>query len=240
MGRKSKIEWTDATWNPVTGCTKISEGCKNCYAERIAKRFWGDRKFTDVQCHVDRLDIPGKWRKPRKIFVCSMSDLFHKDVPDEFIEQVFYSASIGLYARHHTYMILTKRPARMMEFMNGHHECVQHHIWLGVSVENQEMADERVPILLDTPASVRFVSVEPMLGKVDLAKHLNKLNWVICGCESGRGARGTNIFWADSLREQCARYYVPFFLKQLRSDGKIIKMPELHGKIWDQYPGEMA
>jgi len=240
MSSKSRIEWTDATWNPVTGCTKISTGCKNCYAERIAKRFW-DRPFAEVRCHPDKLFEPKKWRKPRKVFVCSMSDLFHKDVPDSFISDVFMA--MALDARQHTYMILTKRPARMMEFMNGSHECVQHHIWLGVSVENQEMADERIPILLDTSAVIRFVSVEPMLGEVNLEKYfhgrLRKLDWVICGCESGRGARPTNVFWADLLRAQCQLYKIPFFLKQLRGDGRLIKMPELNGRVWDQYPEDL-
>ena len=230
---------TDSTWNPVTGCTKISAGCKNCYAERIAKRFW-DHPFSEVREHPERLEEIRKWKKPRKIFVCSMSDLFHKDVSDDFISQVFME--MALHGRQHTFIVLTKRPARMMEFMNGSHECVQHHIWLGVSVENQEMADERIPILLETSGVVRFVSVEPMLGAINLEEYLHtrkrirKLDWVICGSESGTGTRGTNVFWAADLKEQCVRYEVPFFLKQLRGGGKTIKMPELNGRIWNQYP----
>ncbi|HAC16944.1 MAG TPA: hypothetical protein DCE78_13515 [Bacteroidetes bacterium] len=252
---KTKIEWTDYSWNPVTGCTKISDGCKNCYAERIAKRFW-NRPFEKVWCHPERLADPSMWKKPKKIFVCSMSDLFHTDVPDDFIEQVFYT--MALNARQHTYMILTKRPARMLEFMNGHHECVQSHVWLGVSAENQEMADERIPILLQTPAVVRFVSVEPMLEKIDLVQagalsvyvsgggvgdyplsrglESNGISWVICGAESGHGARPFDMCWARDLKNQCQSAGVPFFLKQARINGQLLKMPELDGQIWEEYP----
>lgn len=249
MSAKSKIEWTDATWNPVTGCAKISTGCKNCYAERIANRFW-DHPFSEVRCHPERLKEPEKWKSSKRVFVCSMSDLFHKDVPDEFIEQVFYK--MALNARQHTYMILTKRPARMMEFMNGHHECVQSHVWLGVSTENQEMADERIPLLLQTSAIVRFVSIEPMLERLDISYGLNgcpeqykngewyqtypPIDWVICGAESGPGARPFKIGWARDIKNQCVKAGVPFFFKQARIDGKLVKMPELDGKIWAEYP----
>ena len=167
MGDKSKIEWCDATWNPVTGCTKISQGCKNCYAEGVANRFWGDRKFTDVQCHEDRLDQPLRWKRPRRIFVNSMSDLFHLDVPDEFIDKVF---GVMVLAKQHTFMILTKRPERMHEVIwRLFPTAYLKNVWLGVSVENQDTADERIPLLLRTPAAVRFVSCEPLLGPVDLS-----------------------------------------------------------------------
>ena len=199
----TSIEWTNETWNPVTGCTKVSPGCANCYAEGVAERFWKGRPFTDVQCHEDRLTQPLHWRKPRRVFVNSMSDLFHADVPIEFLAQVFdvmASATTPCRRRHkhedecwtgvpHTYQVLTKRPERM------HHLLTEElpkfldtawpgdstvnimrevgcwplpNVWLGVSVENQPTADKRIPVLLDTPAAVRFVSCEPLLEPVDL------------------------------------------------------------------------
>jgi protein gp37 len=184
MGAKSKIEWTDATWSPVTGCTKVSDGCKHCYAESLWPRFgklpdYAGRKFTDVRYHYDRLDQPFHWKKPRRIFVNSMSDLFHPDVPDEFISRVF---DVIQSLEQHTFQILTKRPKRMYDFMLSEtkgreslHRDYPHlkmpwpfpNVWLGVSVENQETSDERIPLLLQTPAAVRFVSCEPLLGPVD-------------------------------------------------------------------------
>ena len=248
----TKIEWATHTWNPVTGCTKISAGCKNCYAERIARRFYSE-PFDVVKLHPDRLEEPEHWKKPRRVFVCSMSDLFHKDVPDEFIEKVFMV--MELKARQHTFMILTKRPVRMKEFMDGHHECVQSHIWLGVTAENQELANERIPILLQAPAVNRFVSVEPMLERIDLVEtgalsiyvsgggvgniplsrgiENNGLDWVICGGESGSGARPHPPYIdIRYLKDQCQSSGIPFFLKQMWGE----KMPELDGKIWDEYP----
>lgn len=250
MSGDSRIEWTDKVWNPVTGCTKVSQGCKFCYAERIAERFWGERKFTEVICHEDRLDIPSHWRKPRKIFVNSMSDLFHPDVPDEFIWKVFQSMVYG--NRRHTFQILTKRPERMMKWMNANQTKFWHYsetktklwpdpcIWLGVSVENQETADERIPLLLATPAAVRFISYEPALGPVNLKlvrhepcnhpgcfSHVSHpcegcgyqagklpLDWVIAGGESGPFARPAHPDWLRSVRDQCRHAGIPFFFKQ--------------------------
>ncbi|MFH1635591.1 MAG: phage Gp37/Gp68 family protein [Chloroflexota bacterium] len=266
MGTTS-IEWTatrnnDGTivkgvvWNPTTGCTKVSAGCKNCYAERIAKRFWKDRKFTEVRCHPERLDIPLHWKKPRRIFVDSMSDLFHPDVPDEFIRDIWI---VMHECKLHTFMILTKRPERMQWLLNrqfGPH-LIESNVWLGVSCEDQKTADERIPLLVQTSAALRFVSIEPMLGKIDLSEYLDhcsyycdhgdmypeghrperpKIDWLICGCESGSGARPMNLDWARSLRDQCVSAGIPFFLKQAVIDGKLVKMPELDGRIWDQYP----
>lgn len=241
MSGKTKIEWADRVWNPTTGCTKGSEGCRNCYAERLAGRFWGERKFSEVQCHPDRLDLPHHWRKPQRIFVDSMSDLFHPDVPDEFIWDVWNKMD---HDWRHTFMILTKRPERMYQWAKYYVtelDCGEYpNIWLGVSVEDQKTADERIPLLLQTPAAVRFVSVEPMLGAVDmeLAVRTNcgvysynsltgenwpftmrsqddgeKLDWVICGGESGPGARPMHPDWARSLRDQCQAADVPFFFK---------------------------
>lgn len=226
----TKIQWAQETWNPVTGCTKISEGCLNCYAERMAKRFW-DRPFSKVMCHEDRLDQPSHWRNPRRIFVCSMSDLFHPDVPEDFIFAVFNKMMLTGW---HTYIVLTKRPERMAKFCNSRYfKPPIPNIWLGVTAENQARADERIPILLETPAAVHFVSVEPMFEPIDL---WGGLDWVICGCESGPGARPFDEAWARDLKEQCEVSGVPFFYKQGRVEGKLVKMPELDGRVWDQYP----
>ena len=272
---KTSIEWADAVWNPVTGCTKVSAGCKNCYAERIANRFWGQREFSDVRCHGDRLNDPCLMRKPQKIFVNSMSDLFHKDVPTSFIDDVFRAIKDPA-CRQHTFIILTKRPERMCNYFEDNGLEAFRNVWLGVSVENQRAADERIPFLLETPATVRFVSVEPMLEQINIADALNgfprmvserivvtrdmaldacdpslegstcgfdeweqtapPLDWVVCGCESGQGARPFDMDWARDLRDQCARANVPFFFKQARIGGRVIKMSELDGVVYAQYP----
>ncbi|RQV98734.1 phage Gp37/Gp68 family protein [bacterium] len=231
---KTKIEWTDYSWNPVTGCTKISAGCKNCYAERIAKRFW-NRPFEKVWCHPERLSEPDTWKKPRKIFVCSMSDLFHEDVPMDFIGDVFDEM---ICHPRHTFMVLTKRPARMLEFIRwyGIAEADMPNIWAGVSAEDQKTFYERVKILLDIYMPVRFVSVEPMLESIFTYTWLKNLDWVICGAESGQGARPFDMKWARDLKNQCQLAGVPFFLKQARIDGQMIKMPELDGQVWAEYP----
>ena len=244
MGDKTSIGWTDATWNPVTGCTKVSQGCKNCYAERVFPRAYGkDRKFTDVRCHLGRLDQPLRWKKPRRIFVNSMSDLFHEDVPAKFIDRVF---AVMCAADQHIYQILTKRPQTMLEYMSaawtpdGIDEvkttmkypsgCQRsnltwppEHVHLGVSVENQETANERIPILLQTPAAVRFISYEPALGPLNVFRWFDgphqqtrgkRLDWIICGGESGPHARIMEIEWLRSIVEQCQAACVPIFVKQ--------------------------
>ena len=223
---KTKIEWATAVWNPVTGCTKVSEGCRNCYAEGIAKRFWGERKFTDVQCHPERLSEPAKLKKPSRIFVNSMSDMFHHYIPYEFIKDIW---SVMLANQQHTFVILTKRADRMVETVDlllRDGFGVLPNVWIGVSVENQQAADERILLLLQTPAAVRFVSCEPLLGPVNLGllgtiPHSDpyslvyqKLNWVICGGESGTRARPMHPNWARSLRDQCQEASVSFFFKQ--------------------------
>lgn len=226
---KTKIEWTETVWNPVTGCSKVSQGCKNCYAETIAKRFWGDRKFTDVICHEDRLEQPLHWKKPRMIFVNSMSDLFHEDVPFEFIDRCFNVMSACDW---HTYQVLTKRPERMNEFF-GKHNPPSRNVWLGVSVEDQTTADERIPLLLQTPASVRWISAEPLLERINITKYLGKLDWVVVGGESGQSKRPFEIFWAQDLYNQCLGYKKPFFMKQV---DKVRPIPE-DLKI-KEYPNE--
>lgn len=293
MTDKTKIEWTDATWNPIRGCSRVSQGCVNCYAEGVARRFsgtggayeglinkhgsWnGNIRFVD---HL--LDQPLRWARGRKIFVNSMSDLFHENVPFEYIAVIFWIMSVTM---RHTYQVLTKRPERMLEFFRwvadydgafpddritdiahahpavkaldwkpatskrgGYDNCgpsfPYENVWLGVSVENQEAADERIPLLLQTPAAVRFLSCEPLLEKIDLRfihtykfrgaeildaltgdlygilgdpapGHLPSLDWIIAGGESGHGARPMHPDWPRSLLDQCQAAGVPLFFKQ--------------------------
>lgn len=231
----SKIEWTDSTWNPITGCTPVSEGCRNCYAKGIAKRFpvVHGGLFSEIRFHEDRLMQPLKWKKPRKIFVCSMGDLFHEDVQVQWLNEVF---RVIQNCRQHTFIVLTKRPERAKSYLRSVASCrawpeddvVFPNVWLGVTAENQEQADKRIPILLDTPAAVRVVSVEPMLGYVDLdipietgygsgfglSTALGYIDGVLCGGESGPNARPMHPDWARSLRDQCVAAGVPFFFKQ--------------------------
>ena len=256
MSGKTKIEWADRTWNPVTGCTKVSEGCRNCYAERYAQRFWGERKFSEVQVHWHKLNEPMRWRAPARVFVNSMSDLFHEDVSDEFIHKVF---RVMYDNPKHIFMILTKRPERMISRVPV---FPVKNVWLGVSVENQVTAEERIPYLLHTPAAVRFVSVEPMLGPVALwgAKYdhpygrktesltsgLGGLDWVICGGESGPGARSMRSEWVKDLRDQCVCGVVPFFFKQWGEylhlePGQVMDDRKkasrlLDGREWNEFP----
>lgn len=251
------IEWTEETWNPVTGCTKVSQGCKNCYAELLFPRVYGkERKFTDVRTHEDRLEIPLKRKKPTMYFVNSMSDLFHSDVPDSFIEAVWTSMA---RARQHTFQILTKRPGRMMNLLctwerdgRGWREgCkILPNVWLGVSCEDQKTADSRIPLLLDTPAAVRFLSLEPLLGPVDLNGLLfsngspySIIHWVIVGGKSGPNARPMKIEWARELRDQCQAVNVPFFFKQwgeYNANGERVGKKAagrlLDGREWNEMP----
>ncbi|WP_116201310.1 DUF5131 family protein [Amycolatopsis circi] len=232
MSDASKIEWTDATWNPATGCTKVSPGCDHCYAETLHERFHGKGSFATVTLHPARLDVPLRWRKPRRVFVNSMSDLFHDDVPDEYIAKVF---GVMAAASHHTFQVLTKRHGRMRSLLSddGFREQVflannldqgdvlgegwpLPNVWLGVSTEDQRWADIRIPALLDTPAAVRWISAEPLLGPIDLHRgwSARRLDWVVVGGESGRAARPMHPEWARSLRDQCVEVGVPFLFKQ--------------------------
>lgn len=258
---KTKIQWTEAVWNPLAGCTKVSPGCAHCYAERMAKRLKaiGRPEYQDVvddkgrwtgrvTLVPERLEQPLKWKKPRMIFVNSMSDLFHEDVPDDFILAVF---SIMLEAERHTFQLLTKRPERMRKICNALIYPLPN-VWLGASVEDQKRADERILWLFQTPAAVRFLSIEPMLGPIDLqmstwfnnnseTKHNLPpngvgLDWVIAGCESGPKARPASPDWFRSLRDQCQAAGVAFFLKQMVIDGKLVHTPELDGRRWVEYP----
>lgn len=274
MSDKSKIEWTEATWNPLRGCSKVSDGCRNCYAETVANRFSGPgqpyegtisegRWNGHIRLVPEVLIKPVRWRRPRRIFVNSMSDLFHPDVPFDFIDQVF---AVMALAPQHTFQVLTKRPERMMHYLQGLEkrgarqvladtaEAVSgdedagifvanrigagatskpgwplKNVWLGVSVENQRAADERIPILLQTPAAVRWLSCEPLLGPVDLSfnvqfehsdnegfgvESIKGIDWIVVGGESGHKARPMHPDWARSLRDQCQAVGVPFLFKQ--------------------------
>lgn len=290
----TSIEWTDVTWNPVTGCTKVSPGCAHCYIERTpafrTKRIRFERGRIPVQLHPDRLAAPLHWRQPRRVFVNSMSDLFHEDVPDEFIDQVFAVMALaggerqkckagtrcwheespgcchlgeGRDEARHTFQVLTKRPERMREYLatpdrpvrildaayrselgfDGLDEIIEPlgwplpNVWLGVSVENQRMFDQRVPLLLDTPATVRFLSCEPLLGPIELHADMwpacsdqpTDIHWVIVGGESGPTHRPFDPDWARALRDQCRAAGVPMFMKQLggaRPGSRLEDLPE--------------
>lgn len=214
MADRSAIEWTDATWNPVTGCTKVSPGCAHCYAERFAERFRGvpghpyERGF-DVQLRPERLELPLTWKRPRAVFVNSMSDLFHEAVPDAYIEQVF---SVMERAGRHLFQVLTKRPERAAAL--APRLPWPANIWIGASVENQRFACRLAP-LRQIPAQLRFLSCEPLLGPLTL--DLSGIGWVISGGESGPGARPMRPDWVRSLRRQCDDAAVPFFFKQAGS-----------------------
>ena len=260
----TKIEWCEETWNPVTGCTKVSEGCRNCYAERMAKRLAGragypaDDPFA-VTLHPDRLDQPLHWKKPRRVFVCSMGDLFHEDVPHDFIMDVMLTTA---EYPEHTYIIVTKRAERASKY------AFDPHVWRLVTIENQKAADERIPWLLKTEAAVRGVSVEPMLGPVDLGIWKERrclkcgevelrgtlavddedqahfpggggrycgqttgIDWVICGAETGPGKRHMCSGWAMDLRDDCLAAGVPFFFKKDSLGSRL-----LDGREWNEYP----
>lgn len=285
---KTGIEWTDATWNPTTGCDQVSPGCDHCYALTQAKRLkaMGSARYQrdgdpatsgpgfGLTMHPDVLDQPLRWTRPRRIFVNSMSDLFHKDVTDEFIAQVWAVMSM---AKQHTFQILTKRHARMRSVVSspmfklmvnaerlrrgvsvlpdsrrpdGTYAWPLGNVWVGVSVEDQKWADIRIPALLDTPAVVRFLSAEPLLGPVDLTTSsfiggdwLKGIHWVIVGGESGVGARPMAADWARTIRDDCQAAGVPFLFKQWGSHDehgepmhKARAGRELDGRTWDEYP----
>jgi protein gp37 len=291
VGDKTGIAWTDATWNPVVGCDQVSPGCAHCYAKTLHDRRRGAylagkdvpeqyaMPFEHVQLMPDRLALPLHWRTPRRIFVNSVSDLFHEAVPFEFIDKVF---AIMALTPQHTYQVLTKRPERMLEYtqrllysfgpvryeLQTRFRTVKRlpnlawplpNVWLGMSVENQHWADIRVPLLLRTPAAVRFLSCEPLLGPIQLEYELEPggrmselvgayrqaqysrpaLDWIIAGGESGPGFRAMDPDWARSLRDQCVKHDVAFFYKQpsgLRPE----MSPDLDGNQWHQFPGDLA
>ena len=237
MADGSAIEWTDATWNPVTGCTKITAGCDNCYAARFSERFRGvaGHPFEagfDLTLRPERLRQPISWVRPRMIFVNSMSDLFHKKVPRSFIDQVFDTME---QADWHTFQVLTKRSSLMRDYLKSRYSThAPKHIWIGVSVEDSN-AKARVRHLREAPAAVRFLSVEPLIGAVGRID-LDGIHWVIAGGESGPRARPMHIDWARGIRDECRRQAVPFFFKQWggvrpKSGGR-----ELDGREWNDFP----
>jgi len=248
MASDSAIEWTDATWNPVSGCTKVSPGCKFCYAERLIQRF-AQRDFTDVTLHPDRLDLPMRWRRPRMIFVNSMSDLFHERVPFDFIDDIFATMA---RASHHIFQVLTKRPDRMVEWHHTHsgRRAVPSHVWLGVSVESAPYA-WRVDRLRQVDVSTRFVSVEPLLGPIASSLDLAGISWVISGGESGGPAsralveqtaagwqpKAQAVQWVRELRDVCAAAGVAFFHKQWGGPRPTSGGRLLDGRQWSDYPG---
>ena len=234
MGDKSAIEWTDATWNPVTGCSKVSPGCKNCYAERLAARLeaMGNPRYRngfEVTLHPDQLTLPLRWKGPRKIFVNSMSDLFHEAIPDDFIKQVF---DVMAKADWHVFQILTKR-AKRLEALAAQLPWPEN-IWQGVSVESEEYT-WRIRHLQEVPAAVRFISVEPLLGPISRLP-LKGINWVIVGGESGPRFRVAQPIWIRSIRDQCLRTKVPFFFKQWGGFTSKAGGRQLDGRLWSQLP----
>lgn len=234
MAATSNIEWTEVTWNPVTGCTKISQGCKNCYAARMAKRLhaMGSKRYENgfsVALHNDLVDAPRTWRKPRTVFVNSMSDLFHERVPLEFIARVFQTMKD---CPQHTFQVLTKRSSRLLRASNG--LSWASNVWMGVSVEDSRVLD-RIRHLQDTPAAVRFLSLEPLIGPLeDLS--LEGIDWVIVGGESGPKSRPMRQEWVQSIFEQCRSAAVPFFFKQWGGVRKDLTGRKLHGRTYDEMP----
>jgi protein gp37 len=234
MADNSPIEWTQATWNPVTGCSKVSAGCKNCYAERLAARLqsMGNARYRNgfkVTLHPDLIELPKRWREPRLIFVNSMSDLFHEQVPLEFIQRVFATMRD---CPQHTFQILTKRSARLRKIA-GNFEWPGN-IWMGVSVEDQRVL-RRITDLQRVPATVRFLSCEPLIGPLDELS-LAGIHWVIVGGESGPGARPMKIEWIRSIFRQCRKCKVPFFFKQWGGVRKDLTGRELGGRTYDEMP----
>jgi protein gp37 len=266
----AKIEWTEKTWNPIRGCSRVSDGCVNCYAEEIAARFSGpgkpyeglakrinhDARWTGkVRFIEERLDAPLHWKKPSRIFVNSMSDLFHEKVKDEWIDSIF---AVMATACQHTFQVLTKRPARMADYAQAladgrrslppvwdareqrerHWAGLPPNVWLGVSVEDQATADERIPLLLETPAAVRWVSYEPALGPVDFSSWLGGgLDWIVVGGESGPGARRFDLAWARQTIAQCRAAGVSVFVKQMGSR-PIVRRHPVPRDGWEPVTGQ--
>ena len=235
MGQKSSIEWTQSTWNPVTGCRKISPGCKNCYAERMARRLqaMGQANYVngfDLALHEKALELPLRWRRSQTIFVNSMSDLFLEDIPEEFIQRVF---AVMRKAHWHTFQVLTKRADRLLA-LNGEIEWAPN-IWMGVSVENADYA-YRIERLRRTAAFVKYLSIEPLLGPLETL-NLEGIDWVIVGGESGPHARPMDAEWVIDIRDQCLNAQIPFFFKQWGGTNKKKAGRLLEGRTWDEMPG---
>ncbi len=236
MPSKSKIEWTESTWNPVSGCTKISNGCENCYAERMAKRLqaMGTKGYEDgfkVTLHPDSLEKPLKMKKAQMIFVNSMSDMFHKDIPDEYIMKIF---EVMNKAHWHTFQVLTKRPERLAQMASKLNWTKN--IWMGVTVESNDYVD-RVDYLRNLDIKVKFLSVEPLIDSVDKMDYKG-IDWVIVGGESGYGCREIKKEWVLEVKEKCEKENIPFFFKQWGGVNKKKNGRLLDGKIYDGMPNE--
>ncbi|MCK4624033.1 MAG: phage Gp37/Gp68 family protein [Phycisphaerae bacterium] len=243
----TKIEWATESWNPVTGCTPVGEGCKNCYAKRQAERLqrMGVLKYRygfKVKCWPTELDAKVlRKRKPQRIFVCSMSDLFHNSVPQAFLHLVWLTMTTPP-ANRHTYIIPTKRPKRMLSWMRFWMKAYPRtgmapNIWLGVSVSTQREANELIPILRECPAAVRVVSYEPALEYIEWRPFVKDIDWLICGCESGPKRRHFDISWPREAQRACQEAGVPFFYKQACTDGnKVVHHPFLDGRRYEEYP----
>ncbi len=234
MGTATKIEWTDATWNPVTGCSKISPGCKHCYAERLALRLraMGNRTYANgfkVTCHENLIDAPATWKTSRMIFVNSMSDLFHEDIPFDFIQRVFQTMQ---RSPRHRFQVLTKRSERLLRLSRD--LPWPQNVWMGVSVENADYL-YRIEHLRQTGAKCKFLSCEPLLGSLADMK-LDHIDWVIVGGESGPKARPMSRLWVTEIRDQCLKAAVPFFFKQWGGTNKKKSGRLLEGRTWDQLP----
>ena len=242
MSTQSKIEWTEQTWNPATGCTKISPGCKYCYAETMAKRLQaigtaGYENGFKLSLMPERLSQPLNRKKPTLYFVNSMSDLFHEDIPEDYLDQIF---TIIQQTPYHTYQILTKRAVRMREYFTT--RLVPNNVWLGVTVEDKEYGIPRIDELRQIPAKVRFLSIEPLLEDLETV-NLTDIHWVIVGGESGHKARPMDKEWVINIKQQCEAEGIAFFFKQWGTWGedkvkrkKKLNGKELDGKIWQQYP----
>lgn len=243
MAGRSQIEWTENTWNPVTGCTQVSPGCDRCYAMRLVnvRQVKNPRSpryghtFNEVMLHADRLEQPSRWKSTRRIFVNSMSDVFHKEVPDAFIGRIFDEMERN---EHHIFQVLTKRAERMKRYVNKRYRgsSCPPHIWLGVSIENMDYA-WRAKMLKDTAAAIRWISAEPLIGSlVDL--QLDRIDWLVAGGESGPGARPMEAQWVRELRDRCKADSVRFFFKQWGGEVKKAGGDEarLDGRRWTQYP----
>lgn len=247
------ISWTNETWNPVTGCSRVSEGCRNCYAERLSlERGWSTLPWTaanaaqNVRLHPERLRKPAGWKTPRRVFVNSMSDLFHPQVPDEFVDAIF---AVMCSHPQHTFQVLTKRPERAAQYRPR--TGWPPHIWMGTSVEDQRSAAERIPHLIETVAPIRFLSCEPLLGPIDLAPWLDRrdldggllVDWVIVGGESGAQPREMSHAWVWPMRDACVRNGVAFFFKQssARRTEMGTSLAHQDGSFWKwaQYPGDL-
>ena len=250
MSANTGIEWTDSTWNPTTGCTRLTRGCDHCYAATLATRLLADAYLAQppvkdlaanrrdpfaVRVWENRLEQPSRWSEPRRVFVNSMSDLFHVDVPELFLLRVF---EVMVREDRHIYQVLTKRPSRAQRFLEKHPQLLRggklpRHIWIGTSVEDQAVAF-RVNHLREVPARVRFLSCEPLLGPLRIG--MRGISWVIVGGESGPGFRPMDLEWARGLRDQCGRAGVPFFFKQVGGYTPKAGGRRLDGRLWSEYP----